>query len=215
MWLPPSLKTVWRWPSSPSCRVSASKAGSDHLVRAWFHTYGLPVLTTNCSNNYGPNHFPEKLIPLCINNIKHNRPLPIYGKGENVRDWLHVEDHCNGIEKVLLHGKPGETYNIGGEQEWKNIDLVHEIIRQVASLTGLDRVKLETQLVYVKDRPGHDHRYAIDCSKIKRELNWKPSPNFAELLQATIRWYIENPDWVENITSGSYRDWLEKNYVSR
>lgn len=202
-------------PYSPNSPYSASKASSDHLVRAYGTTYGLSTCISNCSNNYGPYHFPEKLIPLMILNCLNGKPLPIYGKGDNVRDWLYVDDHAKALWLLLEQGKRGETYNIGGEQEWKNIDLVHEIIRQVASLTGLDRVKLETQLVYVKDRPGHDHRYAIDCSKIKRELNWKPSPNFAELLQATIRWYIENPDWVENITSGSYRDWLEKNYVSR
>lgn len=202
-------------PYSPNSPYSASKASSDHLVRAYGATYGLSFCVSNCSNNYGPYHFPEKLIPLMILNCLNGKPLPIYGTGDNVRDWLYVEDHAKALWMLLEKGRKGETYNIGGEQEWKNRDLVFEIINQVAALTGKDKELLTSLVQYVKDRPGHDHRYAIDCRKIKSELSWAPSKDFQGLLRKTIAWYIENADWVQNIISGSYREWMEANYSQR
>ena len=197
----------------PNSPYSASKAASDHLVRAWHHTYGLPVLTTNCSNNYGPYHFPEKLIPLTITNALAGKPLPIYGDGLQVRDWLYVGDHCSAIREVLANGKPGETYNIGGWNEKANIDVV-KIICQI--LDGLrprtDGKSYAEQITFVKDRPGHDRRYAIDASKIARELGWKPKETFDSGIQKTVQWYLDNPVWVEGVVSGSYRDWLQKQY---
>ena len=200
-------------PYEPNSPYSASKAASDHLVRAWFHTYGFPVLTSNCSNNYGPYHFPEKLIPLVILNAINGKSLPIYGDGQQVRDWLYVGDHCSAIREVLANGKPGETYNIGGWNEKANIDVV-KIICQI--LDGLrprtDGKSYAEQITFVKDRPGHDRRYAIDASKIASELGWKPKETFDSGIQKTVQWYLDNPVWVEGLVSGSYRDWLQKQY---
>ena len=200
-------------PYRPNSPYSASKAASDHLVRAWFHTYGFPVVTTNCSNNYGPSHFPEKLIPLVILNALNSKPLPIYGDGQQIRDWLYVGDHCAAIREVLARGKLGETYNIGGWNENTNIDVVKTIC------TILDEVKPRSdgksyaeQITFVKDRPGHDHRYAIDASKVKHELGWCPTETFDTGIRKTVRWYLDNPGWVEGVESGSYRDWLHKQY---
>ncbi|MEA5569924.1 dTDP-glucose 4,6-dehydratase [Calothrix sp. UHCC 0171] len=202
-------------PYAPNSPYAASKAGSDHLVRAYYHTYGFPVLTTNCSNNYGPRQFPEKLIPLMILNALNGKPLPIYGDGQNVRDWLYVEDHCDAIYLVLQQSQLGETYNIGGNNEQNNLTVVGkicEILDQLAPQAGLSRSSL---LTFVKDRPGHDRRYAIDCSKIKRDLGWEPKENFESGLLKTIQWYLDNPVWVEQVLSGSYRQWIEKNYSDR
>jgi len=201
-------------PYQPNSPYSASKAGSDHLVRAYFHTYGLPVLTTNCSNNYGPFQFPEKLIPLMIHNALCGKPLPVYGDGQNVRDWLYVGDHCEAILTVLAGGRPGETYNVGGLNEQKNIDVVHTLC------STLDEKHPEgaphRQLIqYVKDRPGHDRRYAIDCTKIQRELGWRPAESFSTGLRKTVEWYLENARWVEKVVSGAYRDWIKDNYELR
>jgi dTDP-glucose 4,6-dehydratase len=197
----------------PNSPYSASKAASDHLVRAWFHTYGFPVITTNCSNNYGPYHFPEKLIPLVILNAIHGKPLPIYGDGQQIRDWLYVGDHCSAIREVLAKGKLGETYNIGGWNEKANIDVVKNIC------TILDELKPRAdgksyigQITYVKDRPGHDRRYAIDASKIERELGWRPAETFDTGIRKTVQWYLDNLAWVDGVVSGSYRDWLQKQY---
>ena len=197
----------------PNSPYSASKAASDHLVRAWHHTYGLPVLTTNCSNNYGPCHFPEKLIPLVIHNALAGKPLPIYGDGRQIRDWLYVRDHCSAIRRVLEAGRLGETYNVGGWNEKTNLSVVHTIC------TILDEQKprgdgkpYAEQIVYVKDRPGHDRRYAIDAGKLERELGWKPAETFESGIQKTVRWYLENEAWVQNVTSGAYRDWVGKQY---
>jgi len=202
-------------PYDPRSPYSASKASSDHLVRAYHHTYGLPVVISNCSNNYGSHQFPEKLIPLMINNILHRKPLPVYGQGLNVRDWLWVEDHASAIDTVFHAGKDGETYNIGGFNEWKNIELVH-------LLCGIMDRKLSRQpgdsaslITYVKDRAGHDQRYAIDATKIERELGWKPSLQFEEGLEKTVDWYLANLEWVEHITSGSYLDYYRDQYVTR
>ena len=201
-------------PYEPNSPYSASKAASDHLVRAWFHTYGLPVLTTNCSNNYGPYHFPEKLIPLCILNALEGKPLPIYGDGQQIRDWLYVKDHCAAIRTVLQKGNVGETYNIGGWNEMSNIDVVKHICNI------LDQIKPKTdgksyseQITFVKDRPGHDRRYAIDASKIERELHWKPQETFASGIRKTVEWYLDHPNWVEGVVSGSYRQWLDHQYA--
>jgi dTDP-glucose 4,6-dehydratase len=200
-------------PYEPNSPYSASKAASDHLVRAWFHTYGFPVVTTNCSNNYGPYHFPEKLIPLVILNAIDGKPLPIYGDGQQVRDWLFVSDHCSAIREVLAKGKLGETYNIGGWNEKANIDVV-KIVCQI--LDGLqpraDGKSYAEQITYVKDRPGHDRRYAIDASKIARELGWKPKETFDSGIKKTVQWYLDNPIWIQGVVSGSYRDWLQKQY---
>lgn len=202
-------------PYSPNSPYSASKASSDHLVRAYSATYGLSTCVSNCSNNYGPYHFPEKLIPLMILNCMRGKPLPIYGEGKNVRDWLYVDDHAEALWILLQKGRKGETYNIGGEQERRNVDIVHEIIRTIAPMIGTTAKKLEELITYVKDRPGHDFRYAIDCSKMKREFGWRPSPSFGERLKETIQWYITNKDWVERIENGSYRQWVEANYSQR
>jgi dTDP-glucose 4,6-dehydratase len=200
-------------PYEPNSPYSASKAASDHLVRAWFHTYGLPVLTTNCSNNYGPYHFPEKLIPLLILNALNGKPLPIYGDGQQVRDWLYVSDHCSAIREVLANGKLGETYNIGGWNEKTNIDVAKTICRILDELKPrVDGKSYAAQISFVKDRPGHDRRYAIDASKIKRELGWKPKETFDSGIKKTVQWYLDNPAWIEGAVSGSYRAWLQKQY---
>jgi dTDP-glucose 4,6-dehydratase len=197
----------------PNSPYSASKAASDHLVRAWHHTYGLPVLTTNCSNNYGPYHFPEKLIPLVILNALAGKPLPIYGDGQQIRDWLYVKDHCSAIRRVLEAGKLGETYNVGGWNEKPNLDVVHTICGILDQLRPrADGSKYSSQVIYVKDRPGHDRRYAIDASKLERELGWKPAETFETGIQKTVRWYLDNQEWTEGVLSGSYRDWVKKQY---
>jgi dTDP-glucose 4,6-dehydratase len=198
----------------PNSPYSASKAASDHLVRAWHHTYGLPVLTTNCSNNYGPYHFPEKLIPLVIGHALAGKPLPIYGDGMQVRDWLYVGDHCAAIRAVLAQGRPGETYNVGGWNEKPNIDVVRTICHLLDELRPRpDGVSYEAQMTFVKDRPGHDRRYAIDASKLERELGWRPAETFESGIRKTIGWYLEHQDWVDNVTSGGYRDWVKKHYA--
>lgn len=199
----------------PHSPYSASKASSDHFVRAWHDTYGMPTLVTNCSNNYGPNQFPEKLIPLFINNIRNRRPLPVYGKGENIRDWLYVEDHASALDKVYHEGAPGSTYNIGGNNEWRNIDLVKELIRVVDSELGNPEGTSLDLITYVTDRKGHDLRYAIDASKIERELGWTPATDFPEGLRKTVRWYLDNSEWLENVTSGAYADYYERMYRNR
>jgi dTDP-glucose 4,6-dehydratase len=197
----------------PNSPYSASKAASDHLVRAWHHTYGLPVLTTNCSNNYGPYHFPEKLIPLVIHNALAGKPLPIYGDGQQVRDWLYVEDHCRAITCVLEAGKVGETYNIGGWNEKANLDVVTTLCAVLDELQPrADGQSYATQITFVKDRPGHDRRYAIDARKIERELGWKPQETFETGIRKTVQWYLANQEWVEGVTSGSYRQWVGKQY---
>jgi dTDP-glucose 4,6-dehydratase len=200
-------------PYEPNSPYSASKAASDHLVRAWFHTYGFPVVTTNCSNNYGPYHFPEKLIPLVILNALNSKPLPIYGDGQQVRDWLYVGDHCSAIREVLAKGKLGETYNIGGWNEKANIDVVKTICQILDELKPrVDGKSYAEQITFVKDRPGHDRRYAIDASKLKRELGWRPAETFDTGIKKTVQWYLDNPVWVEGVLSGSYREWLQKQY---
>lgn len=200
-------------PYEPNSPYSASKAASDHLVRAWFHTYGFPVVTTNCSNNYGPYHFPEKLIPLAILNALNSKSLPIYGDGQQVRDWLYVGDHCSAIREVLANGKLGETYNIGGWNEKANIDVVKSICHILDELKPrADGISYAEQITFVKDRPGHDRRYAIDASKIEHELGWRPAETFETGIQKTVQWYLDNPIWIEGVLSGSYRDWLDKQY---
>jgi dTDP-glucose 4,6-dehydratase len=207
---PPFAETNAYEPNSP---YSASKAASDHLVRAWHHTYGLPVLTTNCSNNYGPYHFPEKLIPLVIHNALAGKPLPIYGDGQQVRDWLYVEDHCRAILRVLEVGTLGETYNIGGWNEKANLDVVRTLCAILDELKPrADGQAYASQITYVKDRPGHDRRYAIDARKIERELGWKPQETFETGIRKTVQWYLDHADWVENVTSGNYRNWLAQHY---
>lgn len=197
----------------PNSPYSASKAASDHLVRAYHHTYGLPVLTTNCSNNYGPYQFPEKLIPLIILNACNGKPLPVYGDGQNVRDWLYVSDHCEAIRTVLARGKPGETYNIGGRNEKPNIEVVKTICTILDDLCPRDPVVPHEELItYVKDRPGHDRRYAIDATKIERELGWKPRETFETGLRKTIEWYLRNQEWIREVTNGSYRQWIATQY---
>jgi len=197
----------------PNSPYSASKAASDHLVRAWFHTYGFPVVTTNCSNNYGPYHFPEKLIPLVILNALNSKPLPVYGDGQQIRDWLYVGDHCSAIREVLAKGKLGETYNIGGWNEKANIDVVKTICAILDQLKPrADGKSYVEQITYVKDRPGHDRRYAIDASKVERELGWRPAETFDTGIRKTVQWYLDNPIWIEAVVSGSYRDWLSKQY---
>jgi len=199
----------------PRSPYSASKASSDHFVRAYHHTYGLPVKISNCSNNYGPYHFPEKLIPLCIHNIINHKPLPIYGKGENVRDWLFVEDHVRAIDLIFHEGKTGETYNIGGHNEWTNIDLVKELCRQMDKRLGRESGTSEKLITYVTDRAGHDLRYAIDATKLKKELGWEPSLQFEEGLARTIDWYLKNQDWLDHVTSGDYQKYYEGMYSKR
>lgn len=203
-------------PYEPNSPYSASKAASDHLVRAWHHTYGLPVLTTNCSNNYGPYHFPEKLIPLCILNAIAGKPLPIYGDGQQVRDWLYVKDHCAAIRRVLEAGEVGQTYNVGGWNEKANLDVVHAICAILDELRPRgDGKPYSEQVTFVTDRPGHDRRYAIDASKLERELGWKPAETFETGIRRTVSWYLENSGWVATVTSGEYRKWLDTNYGSR
>ena len=200
-------------PYAPNSPYSASKAASDHLVRAYHHTYGLPVLTTNCSNNYGLFHFPEKLIPLCLLNAVAGKPLPIYGNGQQVRDWLYVKDHCSAIRSVLADGRVGETYNVGGWNEKANLDVVNTLCEILDSLKPrADGLSYKTQITFVKDRPGHDRRYAIDATKIERELGWKPQETFETGIAKTVAWYLENHSWVSNVVSGEYRQWLSKQY---
>jgi dTDP-glucose 4,6-dehydratase len=197
----------------PNSPYSASKAASDHLVRAYHHTYGLPVLTTNCSNNYGPYHFPEKLIPLVIHNALAGKPLPIYGDGQQIRDWLYVKDHCSAIRRVLEAGRLGETYNVGGWNEKPNLDVVHTLCDILDELQPrADGQSYRTQITFVKDRPGHDQRYAIDASKLERELGWKPAETFETGIRKTVRWYLDHQAWVQNVTSGAYREWVGKQY---
>ena len=203
------LETTKYDPHSP---YSASKASSDHFVRAFHDTYGMPTLVTNCSNNYGPYQFLEKLIPLFINNIRNNKPLPVYGKGENVRDWLYVEDHARAIDVIFHKGKIADTYNIGGFNEWKNIDLIKVIIRTVDRLLGREEGTSEALITYVTDRAGHDLRYAIDSNKLKNELGWEPSLQFEEGIEKTVRWYLDNQAWMDNITSGEYEDYYKSMY---
>lgn len=202
-------------PYDPRSPYSAAKASSDHLVRAYFHTYKLPVVISNCSNNYGPNHFPEKLIPLAINNIKNNKPIPIYGKGENVRDWLYVEDHASAIDVVYHKGANGETYNIGGNNEWTNIDLIKKLCQVMDTALGREAGSSEKLITYVKDRAGHDLRYAIDSTKLQTELGWTPSLQFEEGITKTVDWYLANIDWLNNIISGDYEKYYDAQYVKR
>ena len=199
----------------PHSPYSAAKASSDHFVRAYHDTYGLPPIVTNCSNNYGPYQFPEKLIPLFINNIRHGRPLPVYGKGENVRDWLYVEDHARAIDLIFHKGRIAETYNIGGFNEWKNIDLIKVIVRTVDRLLGNPEGESEKLITYVTDRAGHDLRYAIDSRKLKNELGWEPSLQFEEGIEKTVRWYLDNQEWMDHITSGEYEKYYESMYKNR
>ena len=199
----------------PHSPYSASKAGSDHFVRAFHDTYGLPTVITNCSNNYGPYQFPEKLIPLFINNIRHDKPLPVYGRGENVRDWLYVEDHARAIDAVYHRGRIAETYNIGGFNEWKNIDLIRVVIRTVDRLLGRPEGAGEKLIAYVTDRAGHDLRYALDSTKLKNELGWEPSLQFEEGIEKTVRWYLDNQAWLDSVTSGEYEKYYEKMYGRR
>ena len=200
----------------PNSPYSASKAASDHLVRAWHHTYGLPVLTTNCSNNYGPYHFPEKLIPLMIVNALAGKPLPVYGDGMQIRDWLYVTDHCSAIRRVLESGRVGETYNIGGWNEKPNLEIVHTICALLDELRPkADGTSYKTQITHVQDRPGHDRRYAIDARKIERELGWTPAETFETGIRKTVQWYLDHPEWVQHVQSGAYRDWVSKNYEAR
>ncbi len=199
----------------PHSPYSASKASSDHFVRAFHDTYGMPTLVTNCSNNYGPYQFPEKLIPLFINNIRHGKPLPVYGKGENVRDWLYVVDHARAIDTIFHNGKDGETYNIGGFNEWKNIDIVKVLIKTVDRLLGNAPGTSDHLITYVTDRPGHDLRYAIDSTKLKAELGWEPSLQFEEGIEKTVRWYLDHQEWMDNITSGEYEKYYDDMYKNR
>ena len=202
-------------PYEPNSPYSASKAASDHLVRAYHHTYGLPVLTTNCSNNYGPYHFPEKLIPLVIHNALAGKPLPIYGDGQQIRDWLYVKDHCSAIRRVLDQGKLGETYNVGGWNEKANLDVVNTLCELLDELSPrADGQSYKQQITFVKDRPGHDRRYAIDAGKLERELGWRPAETFESGIRKTVQWYLDNAAWVANVTSGSYRNWVDTQYSS-
>lgn len=210
---PPFAETNRYEPNSP---YSASKAASDHLVRAYHHTYGLPVLTTNCSNNYGPYHFPEKLIPLCILNALNGKPLPIYGDGQQIRDWLYVRDHCSAIRRVLEAGKLGETYNVGGWNEKANLDVVNTLCAILDELQPRsDGKSYSTQITFVTDRPGHDRRYAIDARKLESELGWKPAETFETGIRKTVQWYLDNGAWTANVSSGAYRQWMDRNYAAR
>ena len=202
-------------PYEPNSPYSASKAASDHLVRAWHHTYGLPVVTTNCSNNYGPYHFPEKLIPLMIVNALAGKPLPVYGDGQQIRDWLYVKDHCSGIRAVLAGGRLGETYNIGGWNEMANIDIVKTVCGLLDELRPDPAGPYARLITYVTDRPGHDRRYAIDARKIERELGWRPAETFATGIRKTVQWYLDHADWVRDVQSGAYKDWVHANYQAR
>ncbi|MGI9142086.1 MAG: dTDP-glucose 4,6-dehydratase [Fluviibacter sp.] len=209
---PPFSETNQYEPNSP---YSASKAASDHLVRAWHHTYGLPVLTTNCSNNYGPYHFPEKLIPLCILNALNGKPLPIYGDGQQIRDWLYVKDHCSAIRRVLEAGQLGETYNVGGWNEKANLDVVNTLCTILDELQPrADGQSYATQITFVQDRPGHDRRYAIDARKLEKELGWKPQETFETGIRKTVQWYLDHQEWVDHVTSGEYRSWVETHYAT-
>jgi len=199
----------------PRSPYSASKAASDHLVMAYHHTYGLPITLSNCSNNYGPYQFPEKLIPLMISNMLEGKPLPVYGDGKNIRDWLYVEDHNSAVWTIMQNGRAGETYNIGGGNEWENIKLLNELIGIVAAKSNSDAAAIHSTITYVKDRPGHDRRYAIDCSKIKQELGWKQSVSFHQGLERTVDWYMSNKEWIDGIRSGEYKRWIEENYGKR
>lgn len=199
-------------PYDPRSPYSASKASSDHLVMAYFHTYGLPVTLSNCTNNYGPYQFPEKLLPLMISNIRDGKKLPVYGKGDNIRDWIYVEDHNRAVWMIVNKGRTGEKYNIGGENEWQNIKLLHKVIELTAGEIGKPVEEIEKTITFVKDRPGHDKRYAIDCTKIKSELGWERKMSFEEGLLETVRWYLKNTEWVDHILSGEYKNWIEKNY---
>lgn len=209
---PPFTETTAYAPNSP---YSASKAASDHLVRAYHHTYGFPTLTTNCSNNYGPYHFPEKLIPLVITNARYGKSLPIYGDGQQIRDWLYVRDHCIALRRVLEAGHLGETYNIGGWNEKTNLQVVHTLCDILDKLDPKSHGSYRDQITYVKDRPGHDRRYAIDARKIERELGWKPAETFESGIRKTVQWYLDHQDWVRNVQSGDYLRWVEKNYENR
>ncbi|NYH22327.1 dTDP-glucose 4,6-dehydratase [Paraburkholderia bryophila] len=200
-------------PYAPNSPYSATKAASDHLVRAYHHTYGLPTLTTNCSNNYGPYHFPEKLIPLMITNALAGKSLPIYGDGQNVRDWLYVTDHCSAIRRVLESGKPGEVYNVGGWNEKTNLDVVHTLCDLLDDLKPKADGSYRDQMTFIKDRPGHDRRYAIDARKLERELGWKPAETFETGLRKTVQWYLDNQPWVDDVTSGEYRKWVGQHYA--
>ncbi len=202
-------------PYDPRSPYSASKASSDHLVRAWYHTFKLPVVLSNCSNNYGPNQFPEKLIPLAINNIKTMKPVPVYGKGENIRDWLYVEDHARAIDEIFHHGKPGSTYNIGGINEWKNIDLIRLLCRIMDEKLNRKPGTSESLITFVKDRAGHDLRYAIDSAKLQQDLSWSPSLQFEEGLAKTVDWYLSNEEWMNHVLTGDYGKYYEKQYVKR
>lgn len=199
----------------PHSPYSASKASSDHMVRAYHDTYGLPVIISNCSNNYGSCQFPEKLIPLAINNIRHNKPVPVYGKGENIRDWLFVEDHAEAIDVIFHKGRNGETYNVGGHNEWKNIDLIHLLCKVMDRKLGREEGSSAKLITFVKDRAGHDLRYAIDSSKLQRELGWKPSLQFEEGLEKTVDWYLSNTEWIDQVTSGEYQNYYQKQYNLR
>jgi dTDP-glucose 4,6-dehydratase len=201
-------------PYAPNSPYAASKAGSDHFVRAYHHTYGLPTLTTNCSNNYGRFQFPEKLIPLMILNAREGKPLPVYGDGQNVRDWLYVEDHCEAIATVLARGRVGETYNIGGWNEKRNLDIVETICDLVDEMAGRGAASRRSLITFVKDRPGHDRRYAMDATKIERELGWRPLETFESGIRKTVQWYLKNGAWIREVTSGSYRQWIETHYSS-
>jgi len=202
-------------PYDPRSPYSASKAASDHLVIAYNHTYGLPITLSNCSNNYGPYQFPEKLIPLMIMNMLEEKPLPVYGDGKNIRDWLYVVDHNRAVWEIMQNGSVGEKYNIGGENEWENIKLLNVLIDITANKSGKAAEKIRSTITYVKDRPGHDRRYAIDCSKLKKELGWKQTVNFEEGLSRTVDWYLANSEWIDGIRSGDYKKWIEKNYDKR
>ena len=200
-------------PYDPQSPYSASKASSDHFVRAWSNTYKLPIKLSNCSNNYGPNQFPEKLLPLMINNIQNNKPLPVYGKGENIRDWLYVVDHARAIDDIFHKGKIGETYNVGGFNEWKNIDIVHLLCKLMDKKLGRQEGESAKLITFVTDRAGHDHRYAIDATKIKNDLGWEPSLQFEEGMEKTVNWYLNNQNWLSHITSGEYQDYYNKQYI--
>ena len=202
-------------PYDPRSPYSASKASSDHLVLSYYHTYGLPVTLSNCSNNYGPYQFPEKLIPLMIMNMLEEKPLPVYGDGKNIRDWLYVDDHAEAVWTVMDRGRRGECYNVGGENEWENIKLLHVLCEKVSEETGKDKDYYKKLITFVKDRPGHDRRYAINCDKIKEELGWKRRYSFEEGLEQTVRWYLDNTEWAESIRTGAYKDWIERNYGER
>lgn len=202
-------------PYDPRSPYSASKASADHLVRAYWHTYGLPVIISNCSNNYGPNQFPEKLIPLVINNLKNNKQVPVYGKGENIRDWLYVEDHAEAVDIIFHKGKAGETYNIGGNNEWRNIDLIRLLCKIIDKKLGRSENASERLITFIKDRPGHDLRYAIDSSKLRNELGWAPTGKFSESLEKTVDWYLANATWLERVISGDYKQYYIRQYSGR